>query len=303
MRETAIEIHQVRAFLAVAEELHFGRAAERLEIAQPPLSRTIRQLEGELGTRLFDRTTRSVTLTPTGAALVEPARAVIEATDAAAESIRKAGAGLIGTIRVGFTTAAGGQYIAQLVRASKERNPGIDFVLETDVYTPDALPRLVDGTLDLALVRADALPTRLEGRAVVRESPVVLLARDHPLANRAELTIADLADEDFIMLPGNPSPPTRELFFHWFFAAGLRPKVVQEAPDSLMIASLVATGLGISISLDQAIAHVDSERLVTVPLAVDHPPMLMQLAHREQDANPALAQVLQTADEALPTVG
>lgn len=271
-------------------------------MAQPPLSRTIRQLESELGTRLFERTTRSVTLTSSGAALLEPARTVVDATDAAAESIRKAGEGTIGRIRLGLTTAGGGRIIADLVRASKAENPGIDFDLDTESFTPDSLPRLLEGTLDLALVRTETLPTRLAGLHVVRESPVVVLPRDHPLADRASLTIEDVKAEKFILLPGQPGPPARELFLHWCFEAGIRPEVVQEAPDTWMIALLVASGLGITVSLDSDIARLQSSRLVTVPLQTSHPPMLMQLAYREQDTSPALRAVLDTAAEVLPSI-
>lgn len=292
----------MRAFLAVAEELHFGKAADRLGIAQPPLSRTIRRLEEELGARLFDRTTRSVSLTPSGSALLEPARRVVEATDAAAESIQKLGAGTIGTVRMGFVGSSGGAIIADIIAASKERNPGIDFIMEADVYTPESLPRLLEGTLDLALVRSETLPSRITGRNIQHEAPAALVRNDHPLAQRESVTIKEIADERFIMLPGHPSPPMREYFYHWFQRSGLEPKVIQEAPDMWMIGALVARGLGISLTLDSKIAGLDMGTLVMVPLDVDHAPIPVQIAHKTSNDDPALLEVLKTAQDVLPTI-
>ncbi|GAA4283488.1 LysR substrate-binding domain-containing protein [Brevibacterium daeguense] len=297
-----MEIHQIRAFLAVAEELHFGRAAEKLGMAQPPLSRTIRQLERELGTDLFHRTTRSVTLSPAGKALIAPARAVLDSAETARESIKLATLGEIGHVRFGFAGASSNKLVARLAYTARQRKPGITLDLESTTFATEALSRVIDGTLDLALVRWQAKPPRITGRPVMIERPVVAMYSDHPFVGRPSLEISDIADEELVLLPGASGSAMRELIFHWFFRAGHTPKVVQEAPDSWMVGALVSAGMGISITYDSVIASFNDPNLVTVPLKVDHDPIKVYLAHREDDDNPALHEVLAAAEIALPTV-
>ena len=145
-----MELQQIRAFVAVAEELHFGRAAERLGMAQPPLSRTIRSLETELGASLFQRTTRSVSLSPAGQALLEPAKHMLTTQQAAVESVHRSSSGEVGRVRFGYSHPSSRDLAATLVAASHERNPGITFHLESTVYADEGLERIMDGTLDLA---------------------------------------------------------------------------------------------------------------------------------------------------------
>lgn len=298
-----MEIHQIRAFLAVAEELHFGRAADRLGMAQPPLSRTIRQLERELGTDLFRRTTRSVSLSPAGAALVGPARAVLESTRTARESIRLATLGDIGHVRFGFAGASSNKLVAKLTYASRQRKPGITLDLESTTFANEALTRVIDGSLDLALVRWQAKPPRISGRPVMMERPVVAVHTDHAFVGRSSLDMADLAEEDLILLPAESGANMRDLIDHWCFRAGFTPNVIQEAPDSWIVIALVSAGLGITITYDSVVASFNDPNLVTIPLDVDHEPIKVYLAHREDDDNPALHEVLAAAEIALPTVG
>lgn len=297
-----MEIHQVRAFLAVAEELHFGRAADRLGMAQPPLSRTIRQLERELGTDLFRRTTRSVSLSPAGEAFIAPARAVLDSTREAQDSIKRATLGEIGRVRFGFAGTSSNRMVAKLAYASHQRRPGISLELESTTFATEALSRVIDGTLDLALVRWQSKPPRIDGRCVMVERPVVVVYADHRLVGRASVGIEELVDEEFILLPENPGSSMRELIAHWCFRAGFTPTVVQDAPDSWMVGALVSAGLGISITYDSVVASLNDPNLITVPLDVDHDPIRVYLAHREDDDNPAVREVLTAAESALPTV-
>ncbi|WP_349829176.1 LysR family transcriptional regulator [Brevibacterium litoralis] len=298
-----MEIHQIRAFLAVAEELHFGRAAERLGMAQPPLSRTIRQLERELGADLFRRTTRSVTLSPAGQALVAPAREVLASCETAKESIKLATLGDIGHVRFGFAGASSHTMVARITELSRRRRPGISLRLESQTFAHEALAGLIDGELDLALVRWQAAPPRITGRPVMTERPVVVVPADHHFAGRARVDLAELATEELILLPTNPTSNMRELIQHWAFRAGFTPNVVQEAPDSWMVLSLVSTGLGITITYDSVVGGFNDPNLVTIPLDVEHDPIHVYLAHREDDDNPALHEVLRAAEQAVPTVG
>src|SRR5450631_148401 len=138
-----MELGQLRAFLAVAEELHFGRAAERLHIAQPPLSRTIKALERELGTRLFDRNTRSVTLTPSGHALIGPAREALEAVGRTAAAVRAADEGEVGLVRIAFAGVSTHRIVAALARAVRSSRPGIQMELSSQNFAQPAMKKLV----------------------------------------------------------------------------------------------------------------------------------------------------------------
>lgn len=296
-----MEIHQIRAFLAVAEELHFGRAAQRLHMAQPPLSRTIRQLEREVGTSLFARTTRSVKLTAAGHALVQPAIEVLDSCEAASAAIRRVVQGEIGQVKLGFAGASSYRLVSTLARDLRANTPGIDLQLQSSTFTTDTLNGVVDGSLDLALTRWSAPPPRIRGRVVMQENPVALLPKEHRLAGRSAVTMNDLRDEKFVALPSDGST-MYDLTLHWAFEAGFTPDIVQHAPDPWVIGALVSAGVGISIIYDSVAESLGDPSLVAVPLDIVHEPMNIHLAWREDDANPALAEVLSAADRALPTV-
>ena len=291
----------MRAFLAVAEELHFGRAAERLGIAQPPLSRAIRQFEQELGAELFHRTTRHVSLAPAGEALLGPARELLEAAETAQRSVTMASAGDAGRVRLGLGTLSSHRVASRLVAESHRRKPGITVELESNVYTEEGIARLRDGTLDLALVRWQTQPPGISGRPALYERPMVAVHAEHRLAGRSSVTIDELRDEPFILLPADPGSTMRDLTLQWCYEAGFAPRVVQEAPDTQLVSALVAAEMGITITYDSVMAHIHDPHLVAVPLAIEHDPIVVYLAHRAGEAAPALREVLAAAEAAVPT--
>ena len=192
-----VELRQLRYFVAVAEELNFTRAAERLHIAQQPLSAAIARLEHQLGGRLFDRTTRRVTLTDIGVALLEPARAALQAADTAVATARAVATGEAGDVSIGLS--AGAWYgLGELFEALRERHPG----LRLHVHQQSTRP-LVDavrgGRLDLAVGLCVRVPDDLEARRLKDEPVVLVLAADHPLAGRATATLDDVRDEPFAL--------------------------------------------------------------------------------------------------------
>lgn len=148
-----MDLFHIHAFLAVAEELHFTRAAERLHMGQPPLSRAIKQLERELGCQLFDRNTRSVSLTPQGHAFFQPAKDVVEAFYDARAAVTDIGQGAIGRVRIGFSGASTYLMIGQLARAVNAEYPGIELVLNSSTYADQGLEKVLNGSLDLGIVR------------------------------------------------------------------------------------------------------------------------------------------------------
>lgn len=297
-----MELFQLRAFLTVAEELHFGRAARRLGIAQSPLSRSIRQLEDEMGAELFYRTTRSVELSPAGEALLEPALLIIKNCDALGQSVRLASTGNIGFIRFGFSGASLNRLVAKLASTAQREYPGITLRPETTTYAEEGLARLRDSTLDLALVRWTETPANITGRAVLVERPVVAVYKGHALAERDMVTINDLGEEPLILLPSYPMSSMRRRIASWFDSAGITPNIAHEVPDSWLIGAMIKERMGITITYDSVMAGLDDSALVSIPLNIEDTDLRVYLAHRTDDENPALKNILKVAEAALPTV-
>src|SRR4051794_20272283 len=178
---SAVESRWLQAFVAVAEELHFGRAAERLRMAQSPLSQVIRKLEKEIGTALFDRNTRSVSLTASGRALLPHAYRVLEELDLARQAARASTGAIYGSPRIGFTGALNHHTLPPLTRAIRERYPEIDLSLVGQVMTRDGVEQVERGQLDLAFVGLPLDQTRLRARLIGREPLGAALPSDHPL--------------------------------------------------------------------------------------------------------------------------
>lgn len=296
-----MDVHQLEAFLAVAEELHFGRAAKRLHIAQPPLSRTIKQLERDLGTRLFDRTTRTVRLTTAGEALAGPAQEVLDAIHRARSAVQTAGRGATGRVRLGFAGPSSYLLVGELSRLIRERQPGIELTLRSTTYAPAALRAVVDGKLDLAIARWEMAPPGIESRVVAEEHYVLVVPESHRLAGREQVSMKDCQDEDWIVLPGDPGSAVRDALVRFAHNAGYSPKIVQTAPDSWTVMALVSAGVGITFSVDAAVTHATQTGIAVVPLAEGREPTYSRLAWRRGDRNPALQRVLEASEDALPT--
>ena len=296
-----MELHHVRAFLAVAEELHFGRAAQRLHMAQPPLSRTIKQLERSLGSTLFERTTRSVRLTVQGETLLPHARAIVAAFDDAERAVVHAGAGEIGHVRIGFAGPSSHRPVSDLARAMRSSYPGIELGLTSFVYGSDSVGQLLSHELDMAIVRfSDGPPPGIAARVVQRESLVVVLQEDHPLAGRKHLSMEELSDETWVVLDAASGSVVRDELFERARAAQYVPRVGQLAPDSWTIMALVAAGVGITLSIDSAFTALDSRGLSVIPLAGPDPHTRASLAWRSDDASPALRRVIAMSEQVFP---
>lgn len=296
-----MEVSHVKAFLAVAEELHFGRAAQRLHMAQPPLSRLVQQLEKDLGTRLFERTTRRVRLTAAGEALLGPAHAILDDLRLARVAVRAAGKGEVGRVRVGFAGPSSHMLIGNLARRVREQHPGIELVLHSVTYATEALSQLMDGSLDLAIVRWNSAPAGIASRVIQNERYVVAVAEDHRLATREGVLMSDLRDEPFITLPAHPGSSLRDALIRLSHKAGFAPDIIQVAPDSWTIMALVAAGVGVTLSVDSVIAHVPRDRLSVLPLMEPVAPVQARLAWRASEVSPALRLVLNASETALPT--
>lgn len=289
---SVVDIAQLRAFLAVAEELHFGRAAERLHVAQPPLSRTIKQLERELGTVLFDRNTRSVKLTASGEALVDPAREVLDALRRAEASVRSADDGEVGLVRIAFAGVSTHQLVARLARVVRSQRPGIRLELSSQNFAQPAMKKLVDGDTDLALGRWDIIPAEISARVVMPDSLVVALPGTHPLAGARRLSITQLAAESFVSLPPHEGAVLPDRLRQLSHAGGFVADVVQVAPDTQTALALVSAEVGCHLTLASVAHNVTDPHVVFVPIDESTPDVDLRVAWRRADSNPALHVVL-----------
>ncbi|MEU6838173.1 LysR family transcriptional regulator [Streptomyces rubiginosohelvolus] len=295
-----MELRHLNAFLAVAEELHFGRAAKRLQMAQPPLSQQIRQLEKELGVQLFHRNTRSVRLTSAGESFLEPIRTVLDDLDTAVRAARSAGIGEYGRVTIGFAGASSHETLPRLTRAVRAAHPGLELVMTGQTYANTALSRVADGSLDLGFVRLPVTRPGVAHRVIDEEELVCALPSDHPLARRETVPLDVLAGEPFVSFPANSGSTVRDAMTEACESAGFTPRIVQEAPDSYTILALVAAGVGVTLTVT-SVQHIQQNGLVYRPLAGPTVRLRAALAWRADNASAALRAVLAVAEEALPT--
>ncbi|WP_316161901.1 LysR family transcriptional regulator [Bradyrhizobium sp. SZCCHNRI20481] len=243
-----MELHQLRCFVAAAEELHFGKAAQRLQMLPSALGRQIKLLEEDLATPLFARTTRAVSLTEHGTTLLRDARAILARVEAVETGFRRRARGTKAQrLRVGAIDSAAAGLLPQLLHDFREQHPGIAVHL-LEEKTIRLLPKILSGALDLAFVRPPArTDVRLEFRALLSESAVVALPQRHRLASRAAVSLADIADQPLIVPDRRSRPHSHDLTMKLFAQAGLSPDVAQFADEKQTIVHLVAARLGIAI--------------------------------------------------------
>jgi DNA-binding transcriptional LysR family regulator len=242
-----MDLHQLRCFVAAAEELHFGRAAQRLGMLPSALGRYIRLLEEDLGTRLMTRTTRNVALTDDGAVLLAEARTLLAQADGLAARFRARGREGAAVLRVGAIDSAAAGLLPMLLHDFRESRPDITVQLLED-KTIRLLPRLLSGRLDLAFVRPpENADKRLEFLFLFHETAVVAVSDQHPLATRKRVTITDLADQPLIVPERRSRPHSHDLTMKLFAEAGLQARIAQLADEKQTIVNLVAAELGVAL--------------------------------------------------------
>jgi DNA-binding transcriptional LysR family regulator len=279
-------------FLAIAEELHFGRAAKNLHMAQPPLSRRIIEFEREVGAPLFDRTTRSVTLTAAGAALVEPAREVLESVRRAEQTVRSASRGELGTVRVSFAGVSTHPMVARLARVVRSRRPGLYLELSSQNYAQPAMMRVLRGETDLAFGRWDVIPSDIETRIVVRDRLALALPDANPLSGESRVSARRLAEEVFISLPSHEGAVLSDRLRRLGQMGGFVPEVVQVVPDTQTALALVSAGVGCHLTVESVVENVSDPHVVFVSLSEEVPNVDLRVAWRRSDRSPALRAVL-----------
>lgn len=288
-----MDVGQLRAFLAVAQELHFGRAAERLHMTQPPLSRIIKQLETELGTRLLDRNTRSVKLTSSGQALVAPATEVLEALRRAEEAVRSADNGEAGLVRIAFAGVSTHRLVARLARQVKSNRPRIQLELSSQNFAQPAMKKLVQGETDIALGRWDIIPAEVSSLVVMRDALVVAMPDTHPLAGARRLAMGQLAAEAFISLTPFEGAVLPDRLRRLAQANGFVADIVQVAPDTQTALALVSAEVGCHLTLASVARNAIDPHVVFVPLEDSTADVDLRAAWRRDDTSPALKAVLE----------
>ena len=281
-----MELRHLRYFVAVAEDLSVTRAASRLNIAQPALSHQIKSLEGEVGTLLLHRLSRGVALTGPGVLFAEDARAILAAVEAAKTRARRAAAGELGLMRIGFTGSASfNPFVTGAIRDYRAAFPNVEIEL-VEEPTAVLLAGLKAGRLDVAFLRP--LPGELDGlwsRHLFDEPMVAAVPASHPVAAHDTVRLADLAGEAFIFYPRRNGRALYDAIMSACEAAGFTPRIAQDAPQLTSIVNLVATGIAIAI-VPASMSRIATGDVCYVRILEHAPAAPMVLVRSEQPDNP-----------------
>lgn len=242
-----IELRHLRYFIAVAEELHFGHAAARLNISQPPLSQQIQILEQQIGARLFARTNRSVSLTEAGRQFLADSRQILSQVDDAAARAARLHHGETGELRIGFTSSAPFiKAVSDTLSTFRRRYPDVH-IQTRETNTREQIVPLNEGALDLGLMRNTQLPDTLVWERVLREPLLAMVPRDHPLASKPRVSLRELAREPFVFFDPHVGTGLYDDILGLMRRYDLAPAITQEVGEAMTIIGLVAAGLGVSI--------------------------------------------------------
>jgi DNA-binding transcriptional LysR family regulator len=293
-----IELRQLRYFVAVAEEMHFGRAAVRLHMTQPPLSQTIQSLEATLGTPLFERTKRRVELTPAGAALLPEARRLLVQADTLPDLARRAASGEAGRLSLAFVSTADYSILPPFLREFRERYPQVQIGLR-EATTDVQLEELVQGRIDVGLL-IPPLPDRIKSEidyAPLLIEPLILAAPKgmHGLRGNAMVklkNLAGLSDMPLVIFPRRIAPALHDAILACFHEAGIAPRIGQEAIQMQTIVGLVSAGMGIAL-VPQSVSNLKRPGVEYKPLAGNPPTVETGLAWRRDNASPVLRAFLE----------
>ncbi|MET8945654.1 LysR substrate-binding domain-containing protein [Streptomyces sp. NPDC004542] len=282
-----MELRQIRYFIALAEERHFGRAAGRLHVAQPALSQQIKQLEMDLGTPLFNRSTRHVALTEAGHRLLEYARTLVAEEERARRHMTELATGRAGRVSIGFIGTATYDLLPQVARTVRARLPDVTMDLRGELLTPDLLAGLLAGTYDLAVLRGPVDHEDISITPLRSESLVAVLPSHHPLAARRRISLEALADEPFVIHPSRSSIHGSVLAACRH--AGFQPTSLTEVGETATLVVFVAAGHGVAL-VPAPVQSLQLASVVYVPLARKESVDLV-LARRVRCSTPATEQV------------
>lgn len=287
-----MELRHLRYFAAVAETRHFGRAAKRLNMAQPPLSQAIRQLEADVQAELLARTTRQVALTAAGQVFYDDAIRILKAVDDAAQRVKLLADGKNGVLRIGLTGLASYRSLPRLAGIVRRELPGIALEIRTDMLTSAQETALLQEDLDVGLLRPPVRDPGVDYRVVAREPLVLVVGAEHPLAECAEVELARLRAEEFVMYGAALRSVVNDAIVRSCAVAGFHPRCAHEVGEASTQVALVAAGLGVALA-PCSVRALPLEGVRFVPVrgaeSVD-----MALAWRADNSSAALHNLLTT---------
>ena len=292
-----MELRQIRCFVAVAEELHFGRAARRLSISQPPLSRTIQQLESELGAKLLERTRRRVEPTPAGVAFLSRCRQILTQVEGSAREAREVAQGRIGTLSVSFVGSAMYSILPRVLRAMRTRFPGVGIELH-EMATDAQVAALLDRRTQVAFVRPGIVHPQLRSVVLLREPLLLALPAGHPLAERKVVPLESLSEDPFILFPRQTRGSLGNRVLDLCAESGFAPRVVQEALEMQTALGLVAGGLGVAM-VPGGVRRLSWPGIVLRPMPRPVPDIELALACRTDEPSPIVPRFLELARSAV----
>jgi len=296
-----MELRQLRYVVALAEELHFGRAARRLALTQPPLSQAVQNLEREVGVRLFERTRRKVALTPAGTAFVEEARLTLARAAEAVEHARRADRGEVGRLAVGFLPATTYTLLPLILRDFKARAAGVKLDLR-ELSRPQQLDELRRGEIQVGLLRPPVSEAELASEIILQESFVLALPAAHPLAALRRVPARRLAHEAFVMFSRLPGHVFHDQVMSVCLRAGFTPHVAQEVRQIHTVIGLVSAGIGVAL-VPASATTMGMAGVVYRPLGEVTPLASTALAWRRDDASPVVAAFVEASRRVAKQVG
>lgn len=286
-----MELRHLRYFVTLAEELHFGRAAEKLHIAQPPLSQQIQQLEAELGFQLFHRTKRTVQLTAAGQVFLSEVEAIMRQLNRAVQIGRQTSRGEMGQLAIGFVSSTAYNILPPILRKFRTRVPGVNLELH-EMTTDRQLQWLREGQIDVGFLRPPIEEDIFNYEIVFEEPLVVALPETHLIANQSSVSLRSLSNELFILFPRPIAPGLYDLFISLCQQVDFSPTVVQEAIQMQTIVSLVAAEIGIAI-VPESLQHLQRTGVVYKTMLEPTASVAIAMIWRSNDTSPALQRFLE----------
>lgn len=290
-----MELRHLRYFVAVAEELHFRRAAERLFMAQPPLSQQIHQLEDEIGVRLFERTNRRVALTAAGEAFLIEAHEILARIPSAVEKARRASRGEMGWFGVGFVASATYDVLPTILRRFREQYADVELVL-LEIPGVEQWQALREKRIHIGFMR---LQSEVEGMAIenlTHDTLVAALPIGHRLSKNSSIRLTELENDPFILYPHHPESSYAEHIVHLCEMAGFSPRIVQKTGEIQTTVSLVDAGIGVAI-VPAAAHNLRRDGVVYIPIVDPTPTVELSMGYRQGDSSPILPNFLRIARE------
>lgn len=282
-----MELRHLRYFLSVAETLNFSRAAEHLHIAQPALSKQVRNLEELVGAKLFNRTKHHVTLTPAGVAFREQAILILEQARRAAHIARRVAGGEIGRLSIGFVGSASYSFLPWTLRAFHQRYPDVELALR-EMDAPTQIASIRDGSIDIGFLRLPVNDPHVTFETIFQERFIVALPAEHRLTDLNTVSMYDLVDEAFVMFPDRAGSGFRAQISEFCQSFGFLPCISQEAAPMQNVIGLVGAGLGISI-VPESVTKIQMPEVVYRPISEMLPPASIALAWNKHDDSVVLS--------------